>query len=257
MCDFRTAKILPLVYDESLSYYEAIAKIYDAVNQALEYVYNYNITVLAESKAYTDGELGKYKVENSAELTRLTGEISRVENELSSSMSDLYTFMVKYTGNLDAKFVSSFQQLKSYIDEVFSSVTRIYVTNPKNGNVEPLQSVINDIYSNSQIMALTCWEWDSMQLRADSLKYQTTTAMDYENKTRFVFLRELYMSMHSPITGEMVSYDSLINQLFDLHKKGLVVTASEYDAKLLTAQVYDSKMISASSYDWNSKILLA
>lgn len=257
MCDFRTAKILPLVYDESLSYYEAIAKIYDAVNQALEYVYNYNITVLAESKAYTDGELGKYKVENSAELTRLTGEISRVENELSSSMSDLYTFMVNYTGNLDAKFVSSFQQLKSYIDEVFSSVTRIYVTNPKNGNVEPLQTVINDIYYNSQIMALSCWEWDSLQLRADSTKWGRLTALDYENKSRFIFLKEMYMSMPSPITGLMEDYGTLISLLYDLHKKGLVLTAGEYDAKHLTAVAYDNHQISASSYDWNSKTLLA
>lgn len=51
---FYCYKILPLVYDDSLSYMELLSKVVAKVNETIEVVNNISIDILNEAKAYTD-----------------------------------------------------------------------------------------------------------------------------------------------------------------------------------------------------------
>lgn len=244
-------------FNQALSDYELICMIRADVDKLINYIDNFESTVLYQAKNYTDDQVNLSSGILDSKITANTNAIQAMRLKVDEDISALYLVLNKYQSGIDNRIDSEFVKLKQYIDETVSNISRLYVTNPRTGKLDSIQNVIDDIYRNSQVMALTCWEWDSMQLRADSSKWALCDASSYENKSRFIFFTELYLSMSSPLSGLRTDYGTLISQLFDLHKTGLVLTATQYDAKHLTATQYDNKLISATSYDWNSKTLLA
>lgn len=52
-------KILPLVYDESLSYYEAICKYSEKLKEVIEFCNSLTDEILNEAKAYTDSKIAE------------------------------------------------------------------------------------------------------------------------------------------------------------------------------------------------------
>ena len=57
MC--RSIKVLPLVYDEALSYYEQVCKLYDAYNDFVDKITESIANFNDESKAYTDKKVAE------------------------------------------------------------------------------------------------------------------------------------------------------------------------------------------------------
>lgn len=45
---FWSQKVIPLVYDESLSYYEVLGKVVEKLNELIEYVDDYTIDLIKE-----------------------------------------------------------------------------------------------------------------------------------------------------------------------------------------------------------------
>lgn len=64
-------KILPLVYDESLSYYEAICKYSQKLNEVIELCNSLSDEILAEAKAYTDSKIAETFEEVDAKIREL------------------------------------------------------------------------------------------------------------------------------------------------------------------------------------------
>ena len=83
------------------------------------------------------------------------------------------------------------------------------------------------------------------------------TAIDYERKGRFLFIKELYFSMISPFTGLKETCCNVLKEVISYLKKDVAITAGEYEALNLTANNYDSKNITAFNYDWNGKNILS
>lgn len=73
-------KILPLVYDESLSYYEAICKYSEKLNEVIELCNSLSDEILAEAKAYTDDRIEQTFEEVNRKIAELT-ELIRVTTE--------------------------------------------------------------------------------------------------------------------------------------------------------------------------------
>lgn len=73
-------KVLPLVYDESLSYYEAICKYSEKLNEVIELCNNLTDEILAEANAYTDSKIAETFEEVNRKIAELT-ELIRVTTE--------------------------------------------------------------------------------------------------------------------------------------------------------------------------------
>ncbi len=256
-------KVLPTAYDESLSYYEAICKISEKVNEALEYIYNFGSDVISEANAYTDEQILQLKNALEKQIndfgTKYDGQFKDIENkltELNLSISELYVAWAKYQGVVDEKFKVMYNELILYIDEKIGSVGQLYVISPVTGRLEPIQKVLNDIYKALNVGALTAVEYDRMNLTAQEYDNLQLTAQEYDNM-RFIpkVFKAIYLRMRSPFSGNLDYYDNIINGLANLHKDAL--TATEYDDKNLTATAYDALNVTAYRYDWEGKTAIA
>ena len=79
-----TAKVLPTVYDDSLSYYEVVNQLVAKINEVIDELDNVAGEVLDEAKAYTDSaiEVGL------AGVNEKIAEINRLINQINESYAD-------------------------------------------------------------------------------------------------------------------------------------------------------------------------
>ena len=74
----NTQPIIPLVYNDSLSYLEVVSKVAQKTNEVIDKVNNLQVDILALSKEYTDKEIEKaISVVNEA-----VKEVEKIKNEL-------------------------------------------------------------------------------------------------------------------------------------------------------------------------------
>ena len=254
--------VLPTVYGDELSYYEGIRKLTYYINQFREYVDNIVDSLQNIANTYTDEQIDALRQEINTELDALDGKIDGEVNELNTalenlrtSVTNLYTNFNNYTNTTDEKIKLEFQNLKNYIDAIASTISPVYVRNPVTGQTSTIQVALNDIYACVQsIGGLMAWEYASMDLTANEYDSQDLTAWEYDNLARFLLFKYRYLRMFNPFNGQLAFYDTIINQLANLHKNSY--TASEYDALNRQAEPYDALNITAYNFDWNSRTAL-
>lgn len=81
-------KILPLVYDESLSYYEAICKYSEKLNEVIELCNNLSDEILAEAKAYTDSRIAETFEEVDRKIRELQDLIDTTTRDFEQLVED-------------------------------------------------------------------------------------------------------------------------------------------------------------------------
>ena len=90
-------KVLPLVYDDSLSYYELLCKVIDYLNKTMEDV---NLAVEDVGKLYDAYETDKEEIEN--RLDALSNQINNPETGLWKAISDIHAVNLVQSTNIQA-----------------------------------------------------------------------------------------------------------------------------------------------------------
>ena len=254
------------VYDsdlrELIAMYKKLVKDYSSIkaeiDQAVDFINNFKTYVNDIVSEIIDGKLNVVN----AKLEAITEAVKRIDlniDEIENNVTDLYTDIDELRNNFNSEMIAirleiaeiykafadykhsiddiiahKVQEMLLYIDEHVQQIERLYVVNPMTGEYENIQNVL-DMFAEyiSMGYGLTADEYDSLNLTA---------------------FKRLKMTMNSPFTGEIDSYDNIIYMLANLHKDAF--TADEYDAKLFTSDVYDGFAISAYNYDWHGKTML-
>lgn len=101
---FRHAcnKALPLVYDDSLSYYESVCKLVAKINEMVEVLNNITVDILDEANAYTDTAISSME----QRVNDAVSDVQRVKKELDKQYEE---FVKVSTSNYDefSKVVNS------------------------------------------------------------------------------------------------------------------------------------------------------
>ena len=132
----------------------------------------------------------------------------------------------------------------------------IYVISPVSGRKTTVQNALNEIYEATALNALTALEYEQIGVSAANYDNRMISANDYDRKSRFIFLKELYFSAISPFTGLKETCCDIVNEIVKYLKTDKAITATDYDALSLSASDYDNKNITAYNYDWNGKQIL-
>lgn len=292
---FWCQKVLPLVYDESLSYYEVLCKLSeyiedvikrldtlendlpDTINSIIdsklesfkkEFATMFEQEIANIRKEFTDlqakieQELKDYEDATTEKIQNMLNEIKKFEDKINSeiiainlNISKIIEDFSNYKKNMDKIFEINMQELKKYIDEHITEITRLYVKDPYDGQIKDVQIVLNEIVERQNYgYGLTATEYDNLQLTASQYDTEQLTAREYDYRGVLVFFKEIYNRMRSPFTGKMEYYDNIIYDLCNFHKNSY--NCMEYDNKLITAKTYDSYMATAYMFDWNSKTVL-
>lgn len=144
-------KVLPLTYDESLSYYEVLCKLRDYINEMGKRLDNYGEQVLAASKAYTDGEIAKSIQQYNKALEQLTsdynqfvdnvtGALQGFQNQMNSNFQRQDNEIAGGRAYTDTKIAQNNEWLLEQISKQLISVT---VLNPFTGERVSIQDMID------------------------------------------------------------------------------------------------------------------
>ena len=264
-CDF------PSVYSNKQSYYECLCYIgykvnecIDAINGFTDAYEQYTDEKVAELKTYVDN-LNTDIYNHIAEVEKnIRNDMNKKDAELDKKIDDVQNDLIDRVNRLNVLIYQLNSETRDYID---ASIKKLYdyinnyvpsnmqVLNPVKGYYTSLNQALGDIYDNLRYNALTCNEFDSLNLTCtdfDNLLL-SCTEFDLYGAKRFHVDSNLYM--HSPFTGEYVFYQDVINQLAELHFNN-PITASEFDALLLTVTAFEAKALSAYTFDSNAKTAL-
>lgn len=262
---------IPSVYSNKQSYYECLCYIgykvnecIDAINGFTDAYKQYTDEKVSELKTYIDG-LNRDIYNHITEVeTNIRHDMDTRDNELDEKINKVQTNLLDKISALNILIYDLNAETRAHID---TEVKKLYdyindyvpnnmeVLNPVRGYRTSLNQALADMYDNLRYYALTCNEFDSLNLSCtefDELSINCTE-FDLYGAKRFRVDSNLYM--HDPFTGKYVFYQDVIYKLAELHFDN-PITASEFDALLLTVTAFQSKALSAYTFDSNAKTAL-
>lgn len=262
---------VPSVYSNKQSYYECLCYIGYKVNECIEAINGftdaykqYTDEKIAGLKAYIDNlntDIYKHIAEvekniredMNAKDTELDEKINKVQTQLLNKISDLNILIYDLNAETRAHIDTEVKKLYDYINDYVPN--NMEVLNPVKGYRTSLNQALADMYDNLRYYALTCNEFDSLNLSCtefDNLLL-SCTEFDLYGAKRFRVDSNLYM--HDPFSGKYVFYQDVIYKLAELHFNN-PITVSEFDALLLTVAGFEAKALSAYTFDSNAKTVL-
>lgn len=262
---------VPSVYSNKQSYYECLCYIGYKVNECIKAINGFTDAY----KQYTDEKIAGLKKYIDNLNTDIYKHITEVEKnirddmdakdtELDEKINKAQTQLLDKIGALNILIYDLNDETRTHID---TEVKKLYdyinnyvpnnmeVLNPVKGYRTSLNQALADMYDNLRYYALTCNEFDSLNLTCtefDNLLL-SCTEFDLYGAKRFRVDSNLYI--HNPFTGEYVFYQDVIYQLAQLHFNN-PITASEFDCLLLTVTGFEAKALSAYTFDSNAKTAL-
>jgi hypothetical protein len=262
---------IPSVYSNKQSYYECLCYIgykvnecIDAINEFTDAYKQYTDKKVSELKTYIDGLNRDIYNHITKVETNIRHDMDTRDNELDEKINKVQTNLLDKISALNILIYDLNDETRAHID---TEVKKLYdyindyvpnnmeVLNPVRGYRTSLNQALADMYDNLRYYALTCNEFDSLNLSCtefDGLSINCTE-FDLYGAKRFRVDSNLYM--HNPFTGEYVFYQDVIYKLAELHFNN-PITASEFDALLLTVTAFQSKALSAYTFDSNAKTAL-
>lgn len=277
---FWCQKILPLSYDDSLSYYETLCRFADKVNELIErlnlYQEEYRDYVdeqVSFLKTYIDEQDNATKTVLEIKMENLKNETERQMNELklklqetldgvnnklaeySESLVRLYDFVVSDQNRQDIYFKNVLEEFYHKIWSLIDQYTNI-IYNPTNGQLTTVEQAINDIWNILRYQALTCIEFEWLGYSCDKWDSIGYSALDFDLYSGVKYGKRICDCwMINPYTGEKSLVTDVIYTLIGMRAEGL--TTEQYDAKNLTASRFDSTNITAYDFDFQGSISLA
>lgn len=262
---------IPSVYSNKQSYYECLCYIgykvnecIDAINGFTDAYKQYTDEKVAELKTYVDG-LNNDIYNHIAEVEKnIRNDMNKKDAELDKKIDDVQNNLIERINKLNVLIYQLNSETRQYID---SEVTKLYeyiklympnnikVLNPVKGYYTSLNQALGDMYDNLRYYALTCHEFDSLNLSCKEFDNLLLSCTEFDLYAAKRFRVDSNLYMHNPFTGKYVFYQDVINQLAELHFNN-TITASEFDALLLTVTAFEAKALSAYTFDSNAKTAL-
>lgn len=262
-------KVLPAVYDDSLSYYERLCRIKYKLNEVIKNLNDLEENLPSYVKQAIDEALGGWEERMEAQFAEQNARIAAAEKKIDDSVAEMQAQLdaaireMEQTINaqLNALYlilVNGINANRAYIDSQisllkaeFPDLSTVYVISPVDGQLVKIQDCVNDMYNVLRYGALTAAQYDALQLTAKEYDDKSLTAFTYD----MYGLCELWSylnvhRMHSVTTGEIVAIPAGVYQLADYVREN-GITATAYDTLSLTASGYDGKAVTAYNYDWS------
>lgn len=249
----RCFKVLPAVYDESMSYYEVLCKAVQKMNDIIVTINSfqadyegYTDTQAAILKEYADGQDEKI-------IAIINEQISTLENELQTQVKQVYETIGKTDETTRGWVMYELDKVYKYIVKYFTDTMQLY--NPTNGELESLGKVINDIYDALRYFGITAADFYKLELNAYDYDAKMIYAKEYDLYAYEKLVKSPDFYMFSPFDGSYMYYQDIIYQLASLHASS-PISATQYDAKGITTTAFVTYNMTAFDYDTKALIII-
>lgn len=149
-------KVLPLVYDQALSYYENVCKLYASYNAFVKQIEDEIADFNDESKAYTDQKIAEAfaQIQQESEqlradyeqfVTLVNSNLNLFQSQLDSESAKLEAEIIGVNARTDVAIAQSEQRIIDYITN--QALNNIKVLDPFTGDYVDIQYMINYLSS--------------------------------------------------------------------------------------------------------------
>lgn len=171
------SRTLPLAFDESLSYLEMLCGILDKLNETIVQV-NENTEVAEHYEELLE------QIEE--EVNRLEQEYiefkESIETEIDERFNVMFGELTNYVENQIAviryELQTAVSDLNGRIDDIIAGDINVY--DPTTGLLSPIQVVINNLFDMNRTNAITCTEYDGLELTATTYDSYEITAYNFD-----------------------------------------------------------------------------
>lgn len=167
-----TPKVLPLVYDDSISYYEEVCRLVKKINELVDALNNVSIDILQEANSYTDTQIDNARSEFDAKVR----EIEELERRLAEQYN-IFTDVV----NARIQFISNdVNRIDNKIDDEIIGANE-YTNQAIKNNNEYLIEELSQSVSNFTVINYFTGEKITVQNMFDTLaKLHIQNPMTYD-----------------------------------------------------------------------------
>ena len=214
---FYCQKILPLVYDDSLSYIETLCKVSSKLNEVID---DYN-------------ELIDYYNTLPQLLEQITAKLSELDDFVDTINREFAELDARLTAKVDKKLAKVDEELAKSLELIEHEMAELEAK--VNVEIERLKSELTQVI-NSQLAVFRT----ELELSENNTKAWTEARLND-------FLAELpdvqNILVYNMITGKLEPVQDVIASMYDVMREGL--TAYEYDRLRLTASEYDNWIVNS------------
>ena len=231
---FWCQPVLPLTYDDSLSYLETLSKVINKVNEVISYAEN----ILQTAEDYTDAEVAALN-------TVLEGEITELQHDMEQFKIDVYQYVDNEQDEFEEEMRHLFEAQREAIENEFATLTT-----QVNNLISALSNTVETLrtYVDTQDETIKKSIRDYYGL---AIEYVDNQVEIIEQEIQAIVL-ESVTKVIDPCDTEVKSLqDTLDNMYYNL--RSWAFTARQYDMLGLTASEYDEVQGCAWTYDYLGK----
>lgn len=286
---FWVQRILPLVYDDSLSYYEVLCKVVRKLNEVIE-TYNNIVTDVDEqitnlfnawetewtakinaALAAQDAKLDSAIANQNQQIQNIFAEqdkylkdqLKDIQNANDVALAAMQAYLSAQIAALMVMFNNNNAEIKCWVNlqleklrNEIPEITSVIVNNPVTNERQPIQDVLDCFYNIFRYGAITAGEFNAANITMEEFDnlYITMFRFDFY-ALKYIWPRRLTNQAHSPIDGRFKWQYQLIYMLFDYHKpEGM--TAHSWDEREISVEEYQDMDLTAYAYDWHGETFL-
>lgn len=163
---------------DGLTDYQLMCNIFKYLDDEIKKV-DEKYSGLFETVSKLEEDFNSLVVEVKREIeTAKTEILNDVDFKMEQNYNRVLNLLNQYQVVFQAYVDSQIQQVNQRIDEIEVGAINIY--NPLTGTIDPIQTVIDDMYNSLRYNAITCTEYDGLELTATTYDGYMITAQNFD-----------------------------------------------------------------------------
>lgn len=260
---YWTQVILPLAYDDSLSYWETLARFNAKLNEVIDWANNYK----DELKAYVDMKclqnLTQMRNELEAYKNTVDAELAGMQNQLNQIIANVNQIIADFQAKIDkqiADFEKTLDDFQNDINQQIEDFTNQINTDIANFKTEiTAQIEANEAWVKAQILAMQVELNSKLQIVYYQMQVNKEFGKMYTNTKIEQLIQDLPkyypVPVVCPVNSKLMKLQECLNLMYETLRIG-AISATQYDLLNLTADEYDNKKIYAIDYDLKAWLIL-
>lgn len=195
-------KVIPLAFDESMSYYEMLSAMLYSVNQTIDEVNR--LSNIVDNIDVNFDNINKEIEDINAQITNLNNGYNELSNKIDINSNNINVLNQRITDEINELDItlrnlinSNYATLKTYVDAQDNllnekieniQIGAINVYDPTTGLLSPLQTVINNLAQASNKDGLTASEFDLLELTASGFDAYNITAYEFDSAGKIILV---------------------------------------------------------------------
>lgn len=257
---FWCQPILPLVYDDSLSYYEALCKFNTKLNEIIDRINNFqeDIEDMVDNKInvlknYVDSENAKQNEDVKNQFDSVYDKINEVIVSINNNIETIYRYIANLNTITKNYIDVQISELKKLIDDTI--LGDIIIFNPTKGVKDSLNNVINDIYNALRYFGISCYQFDSKHLSCDEFDKLLMTALEFDTNSLEIIGNYYPHLIFNPVNGRYERLQDVLYMWFQEYRVN-AIDCTGFDKKQLTVENVQQLDITALEFDEHARATL-